>query len=473
MTRGARPAWRSWERPAEPAEESGTLPGSLSEPELLVSSSLGSGGRLLGFRAVQFLFLFLLSLVATRALGPAGRGQYALALNLATVVWVISHLSVEHSIARMMARKEASVVELCHLASLFALTLGLLGMALAVAVGLATRDSLLGDANATTVVLAAATIPFTLIGQMATALLLRLGALRTYGWIIAIGAAIQFALVVGLETGVGLSPELAMLAALLTIGVIGVALAVALARRVGLPALTPVSEWRLIRSALHTGIRLQPASIALWLNLKIDLLLVGLLATTHEAGLYSLSANLADMVFLSVSTVALAALETQTKADTKEAIAYTVDFIGQNLGVAILLGLVAAVLAFPFIGLVYGSEWQGSVVPFALLMPAVVALAVEGPARDLLIRIAPPLTISAVSAAGLALNVGLNFLLIPALGIAGASVASVVSYWLAGALMLYLLSRYGDMPMKRTLRLPRREDFLPRLLRRGLRRVAG
>lgn len=469
----ASPGSGSRREPPDPPEAAESPPATLTEPELLVSSSLARGGRLLVFRAVQFAFLFLLSIVAARALGPSGRGQYALALNLATMVWVVSHLSVEHSIGRMMARKEASLVELCHLASLFAVTLGVAGTAIALAIGLPARDALLGHASPATVVLAATTIPFTLIGQMATALLLRLGALRAYGWVIAVGAAIQFVLVVALEAGFGLSPELAMLAALLTIAVVGVALTVALARRVGMQALLPVSEWRLVRAALQIGVRLQPASIALWLNLKVDLLLVGLLASTHEAGLYSLSANLADMVFISISTVALAALETQTKADAKAAIAYTVDFIGQNLGVATLLGLIAAALAFPFIVFLYGSAWQDSVLPFVLLMPAVIALAVEGPARDLLIRIAPPLVVSGAAATGLVLNVGLNFLLIPWIGIAGASVASVLSYWLAGGLMLYLLSRYGDVPMKRTLRLPRRDDAVPRLLRRGLRRVAG
>lgn len=459
--------------PADRSEDAQGLPGSLTEPELLVSSALASGGRLLAFRAVQFAFLFLLTLVATRALGPEGRGQYALALNLATLIWVVSHLSVEHSIGRMMARKEASLVELCHLAALFALTLGLVGTSLTLAIGLPARGALLGDADPATVVLAATTIPFTLIGQMATALLLRLGALGPYGWIIAVGAALQFTLVVALEVGFGLSPELAMLAALLTIAFVGIALTAVLAKRVGLRALKPVSEWRLVRAALHTGIRLQPASIALWLNLKLDLLLVGLLTTTHDAGLYSLSANLADMVFIGISTVALAALETQTKADAKAAVSYTVDFIGQNLGVAALLGIVAAALAYPFIVFLYGSTWQGSVLPFVLLMPAVLALAIEGPARDLLIRIAPPLVVSAAAGAGLVLNVALNVLLIPSIGIAGASIASVVSYWLAGGLMLYLLSRYGDVPMKRTLRLPRRDDAVPRLLRRGLRRVAG
>jgi O-antigen/teichoic acid export membrane protein len=456
-----------------PLEERGRGPGSISEPEGVVSSSLASGGRLLAFRAVQFAFLFLLSLLVTRALGPEGRGQYALALNLATVVWVVSHFSVEHSIARMMARREASVTELSGLASFFALSLGLLGAAIALAIGLPARGSLLGDASAATVALAAATIPFTLIAQLATALLLRLGDLRPYGWTIAAGAGMQLALVVALEAGLGLSPALAMLAALATMAAVAVALAAALARRVGARALAPLPERWLVGAALRIGIRLQPASVALWLNLKVDLLLVGLLVSTDEAGLYSLSANLAEMVFLGVSTIALAALEAQTKAHDDLAVEYTVEFIGQNLWVAALLGTLAAALAYPFVVVLYGSAWQGSVLPFVLLMPAVVGLAVEGPARDLLIRIAPPLVVSAAAAAGLGANVVLNFLLIPSLGIAGASVASVASYWLAGGLMLFLLSRYGDVSMKSSLRKPHRDDVLPTLLRRvGRRRAA-
>jgi O-antigen/teichoic acid export membrane protein len=315
-------------------------------------------------------------------------------------------------------------------------------------------------------VLAAATIPFTLVGQMATALLLRMGVLRAYGWIIAVGAIVQFALIVALELGAGLTPELTMLAALLTIAGVGVSLVAVLARRVGMRALVPRSEARLIRAALGVGVRLQPSSIALWLNLKIDLFLVGLLATTNEAGLYSLSASLADIVFTAVSTVALAALEAQTKADPEAAATYTVDFIGQNVAVAAFLGCAAAVVSYPFIHFVYGAEWEGSILPFVLLMPAVVALAVEEPARGLLVRVAPPLVISAAASAGLVCNVALNFALVPAIGISGASLASVASYWLAGALMLYLVSRYGKVSMRGALRLPRRDDALPRLMRR-------
>lgn len=449
------------------------LPGSLDEPDALVVASLRGGGRLLAFRLIQFASLFLLSLVAARALGPDGRGQYALALNLVTMVWVVSHLSVEQSVARLLARREASLVELSRVSSLFVCTLGMLGAALALAVAIPARDSLLGGASVGTVALAAATIPFTLAGQMATALLLRTGELRAYGWIIALASAIQLALVIALELGMGLTPELAMAAALATIALMAFALTWVLARRLGARALVPGGSAHLVRSALRVGLRLQPASIALWLNLKIDLLLVGLLADVHQAGLYSLSANLADIVFTAVSTIGLAALETQTRAEASAAATYTAEFISQNLALAAALGLLAAAAAFPFITLVYGGGWQGSVVPFVLLMPAVVALAVEGPARDLLIRIASPQLISAASAAGLGLNVGLNFLLIPRVGILGASLASVVSYWFAAALMLWMLSRFGRVPVARALRPPRREDPLPRLLRHQLRRAVG
>lgn len=449
------------------------LPGTVEEPELLVSSTLRGGGRLLGFRLVQFAFLFFLSLIATRALGPSGRGQYALALNLATMVWVVSHCSVEQSVGRLLARGEASPEELCRASSFFVIVLGVVGVALTLAIGLPLRNSLLGGASSAVVILAAACIPFTLIGQMATALLLRLGELRAYGWVIAAGAAVQFLLIVALELGAGLTPELAMVAALVAVAVVGIALAAALARRLGLAALSPVCRPQIVRDSLKVGLRLQPASIALWLNLKIDLLLVGLLASAHEAGLYSLSASLADIVFASISTVALGALEAQTKADARAAISYTIDFIAQNIGVAAFLGGLAALVAYPFVVLVYGRAWEASVLPFVVLMPAVVALAVEEPSRNLLVRIGSPVSISAASGAGLLLNAGLNFALIPSIGIVGASIASLLSYWLAGGLMLYLLSRHGEVPMSRALRLPRRDDVLPRLIRRGLRRATG
>ena len=112
---------------------------------------------------------------------------------------------------------------------------------------------------------------------MATALLLRMGEPQGL-WLDHRGRGFRPVRARGrLEIG---RPDtcLTMLCALLTIALVGSRWRWTWRGGRG-AALTPITEWRLVRSALQIGLHLQPASIALWLNLKIDLLLVGLLAT--------------------------------------------------------------------------------------------------------------------------------------------------------------------------------------------------
>jgi O-antigen/teichoic acid export membrane protein len=58
----------------------------------------------------------------------------------------------------------------------------------------------------------------------------------------------------------------------------------------------------------------------------------------------------------------------------------------------------------------------------------------------------------------MACNVGLNLLLIPAWGIAGASVSSSVSYTLSTAVLLAAYVRRSGIPLREVL-VPRRQDL--------------
>src|SRR5206468_2351986 len=120
---------------------------------------------------------------------------------------------------------------------------------------------------------------------------------------------------------------------------------------------------------------------------------------------------------------------------------YTFDFMRQNLALAIGLAVAAAIVSYPFVTVVYGGDWSPAVVPFVILAAAATARAIDAPALPLLVRTAPALEISGVAFLAAAVNVALNFLLIPWLGIPGSAVASAVSYWLMALLMLRLLSR--------------------------------
>jgi len=420
------------------------------------------GGRLLVLRCTQYLLAFISGLVVARALGPVGRAEYILPLTLATSIWVVVHLSLEAAAARMLARREASVVDLGRLLSAATLALGALGAMVTVLVGLRVQGGLLGGASDATVILAAATIPFTLAGQMAAALLLRIGGLRAFGWISAASGALQLLLVGALELGVGLSPEVTIAVSLVTIAATGLSLPAALAAKVGWRALVPALPRGLAGRALRTGAALHLSSIALFLNLRIDLLLVSALDTTEAAGLYSLATMLAEVVFLLTWTLALSALATQTSASPAVAARYTADFIRQSVVVAAGFALVTCLGAYPLVRIVYGSEWSGAVAPLLILSVGAVALAIEAPARGMLLRIARPRAVSLAALAALAVNVGANLALIPVLGIAGSAIASVLSYWCAAALMLGMLVRRTDVRTRDVLSLPRGDDLVLR-----------
>jgi len=420
-----------------------------------VSSHLAAGSHLFGLRLAQYGFLFAANVLASRSLGTAGRAQYALPINLATLVWIGVNLSLDGSSGAMLARREVSLRALSRFLAAATLVLGALGATVTLAIGLRISGTLLAHASAQAVELAAVTVPLALAGQLAMGLLVRLGALRAYGWSTIVGAAVQLAFIAALAATGGLTPARAIGGTAIGLLVIAALLVATLARRVGARALVPALEWSVMRRALAGGLAVHPATLALQLNLRVDLLIVSALLSAREAGLYSLSTSLVSVLYLAVWTLTASSAQTQTNAPLDVANRYTLDFVRNSWMLALAAALALAAIAWPLIRLVFGAAWTGSAVPFMVLASATVMLSIEAPVRIMLMRMRRASWISAASCAGMLLNVGLNFSLIPLLGILGAALASVASYSLHAILMLVLFGRASGLDVRSALR-PRR-----------------
>jgi stage V sporulation protein B len=442
------------------------------EPEQGIETALKSGGRLLAHRAAQYGLAFLSGIIITRALGPAGRAGYALPLALSATVWVALNLSIEAAAQRLLGRREATVKEVAGFLAAATLGISAFAVAVAIVVGMLVRTELLADVPPINVVLAALTIPFTLMGQMAAALLFRLGALRAYGWIVAASGGLQLGLAISLALAWHIDSSVALAITLIVIAATGIALCVVLTRYTGAAALVPRTSRDLARAGLGAGLKLHASSLALYLNLKIDLLLVSAMTNPRQTGLYSLSAALAELVFVATSTVSISALQTQVEAEEEAAAEYTVSFTRQTLALSVVIAAVAAAGSFPFVVLAYGSAWIPSVAPFAVLTLAAIGLGVESPARNLLIRIGRPAVISAAAIVGLVVNIAANLALVPWIGIMGAALASVLSYWVAALLMVWLVRRATKIPMRRTLRWPGPDEPIRRLFKLAVGRLS-
>jgi stage V sporulation protein B len=402
---------------------------------LYADLGVSRGFELVGLRIAQYVVLLIVSVVVARALGPAMRAEYALALALAVGVWLLIGLSLDTAAGALLARGEASVYALSRLLATAVVALGALGFTATCVIGIPLADDFLSGASSTAVVIAAATVPPTLAAQMAIGLLSRIGALRPYGLATVTGAAVQLVFVAIVDGAWGLTPETAILGAVLGWVAIALPLWVVLARRIGVGALVPSFSAALVARLIKAAAVLHPSTLALALMLRVDLFIVSALTSPRETGLYSLAATLAETVFLVTAAAAS----------------------------------VLALAALPLVRVFYGAEWTGSVPALMILTLAAVALAVEAPARVLLARVGRYAAISFVALLGLAVNVLANFALIPLLGIAGAAIASVIAYWLYTVLLLRVFRSAMSLSLRPMFQPPHRDDEIVQL---GLRALA-
>lgn len=430
------------------------------------AETLAGSWRVALLRASQYAFGFVSLLVTARALGPEGRALYALPLTLAALVAIAVSLSLEQAAGRMLARNAAGVAQLSRLLATAAAVLGTVGVGAVVAVGLGTRDELLAGADARSVILAALSVPLTLAIQFSLGLLFRLGALRVHGVIVAVSGGAQLLAMSVLALSGALTPFRALLVIVVGLCATALPLIVVLRRYAGPGGLVARTSRSLLTTALVAAWPLHVATFAVLLNLRLDLLLVSMLAGRFEAGVYSLSTTLAESVLVVPYIVAVAAMPTQTRASPAVGASYTVDFARQSFAIGVLVAALASAGAYPMIWLLYGAEWAGSVAPLMILAWGAVAFAVEAPMRVYLVHAAAPTSILAAAVAGMVINIGLVVLLTPMIGIVGAALGSLASYWVYTLLMLVLFRRTTELSPWSVFARPHDDDVLPMLWRR-------
>lgn len=425
-----------------------------------------AGSRLLVLRLLSYVVLLGVTLLTARWLGPAGRARYALPLNLATIIGVVTSLSLDMSTGGMVARGEISLWTMARFLSAATLVLGAAGFALTCAIGEVFDHQLLADASGSLILLAGLTVPLQMAAQMTAGVIIRLGRLRPYGLAVLLAALSQLAFVVGARIVNGrLTPQLALAGVVVGWAILAIALAGATRRELGLGTLLPRLSRSVIGPAVRGGVRLQPTAVALYLNIRVDLLIVGALTSARETGLYSLAGSLAGVILLGAAQFALAIMKRQTDAPLEQANRYTVQFIRQTSIVVGVGSIVVAAATWPVLRVCFGEAWTPSALPAVILCLAAVTVATEGPARLMLVRMdrAGDINVAAVTAC--VANVALNFILIPIAGIEGAALASLGSYSLYGFLMLTFFARRAQVPLRSAFLRPlSRDDLAVRLL---------
>lgn len=234
-------------------------------------------------------------------------------------------------------------------------------------------------------------------------------------------------------------------------------------------------DLKALRQSLRYGAALYIGLALNTLHFRFVQFLVESMLGPTALGNFALAARIAEMVWLLDFVVINASVFRITSSDQQESTRIT-QRMTRLIGLAVLSMSLLIALSAPFFVLwVFGADFAPAVLPLILLLPGIVGWSL---ARSLAQFIAyhqgKPWYNTAGAAVAFALNLALNFLLIPALGIAGAAIASSISY-ISNLIFLAVVFRRLSGAKTFPTFIPQREDFmlLRQLLTDSLRSLPG
>lgn len=398
---------------------------------------------------VSLIILMLNGAILARWLGPTGKGSQQLILMVPSLFGLFLGGGINVANVYFAGSQRLHVAELTSSSILFAclatILAGLATMGLIVSGWLAF---LLPNTPISLIILAMLGFPILLLTSYFAAILRGLQQITTINIINflrnVIFLGLTIILVVNLNLGVFGSVLAVLIANLVNLIIIGWFLA-----KVGGKFL-PSWNTSVMRTMLSFGLRGYIGNLLQFFNYRLDVFLLNYFLGAGDVGIYSVSARLAELLWQLPNSVSFVIFP---KAATTEATVmnrFTPRIFRIVLAITSLGAVGLVIIGEPLIQLIYSPVFTSAYMPMVILLPGVVLM---GGSKVLSNEIAGrgyPQYNSINSGVALILTVILDLLLIPRLGITGASIASTVAYTAIFFISIgfYFVVSHKTMPIK-------------------------
>ncbi len=161
---------------------------------------------------------------------------------------------------------------------------------------------------------------------------------------------------------------------------------------------------------------------------RIDTFFLNKMSTVSQLGIYSVATSVGELLLLIPNAIGVALfphLSGLKRADQRAAMCV----VGRVCFIIGLLGILGlAVIGYPFIIIIFGKAFISAFPPFLMLLPGLFAMTLNYSYSNYFSSIGKPLIGAYAFSIGLFINIILNVVLIPNLGISGAAISSSTSY---------------------------------------------
>ncbi|MFN2449581.1 MAG: NAD-dependent epimerase/dehydratase family protein [Candidatus Baltobacteraceae bacterium] len=201
------------------------------------------------------------------------------------------------------------------------------------------------------------------------------------------------------------------------------------------------------QSALNSGLGL--------LNYRVDSLILIALLGLPVFGVYSVAVSIGELLFMIARPVNAAVGREIGVASEGRAAEITAHVVRAGFAICLLCAVPLAVFAPLLVHAVYGARFDAAATPMRVLLPGIVAFSSAGTfASFFIFQLGRPLLVTAVNIVMIAAQTAACFALVPRFGLAGAALASTVTY-VAGAL-------FNTVVFFRATRIPPGQLWIPK-----------
>jgi O-antigen/teichoic acid export membrane protein len=387
-----------------------------------------------------YLVAILTGIVVARALGPAGKGVAAYAMLVMSVFTTFGS-GLQSGIMHACGRNGRPQL------LAYGTALRLLGLAMLPAGGLLWILALADPRHAAFAYVACA-VPFAIYCQVANAVFMLHDDIRStviQGAIPPFGVALFTIPALTIFHG-GLTAVLGIWAAMFAVSA---CFALIRLNRY-LPVLTLAGDRTAMREQAWYSVKSGTGSLAGFLNLRIDVFVVGAMLDARTLGVYSLAVATGELMWQLSRPLAFSAMGRIAAADRGSATALTCSITRSTLALEAVLGTLLFLIAPVAITLVYGHAYAESGTIVRYLIPGLVLYAAQTPlAFFLSVKDGAPLKTLMLQVVSVSACAALSIVAIPHLNVIGAALATTLTYgatWLATAL---LFARSTRIPLLR------------------------
>lgn len=374
------------------------------------------------------LVQLVIAILIARYFGAEGNGIYNITLLLPLMLNTLLNLGIGSSNVYFIASKKVD----CSTAVKFSLITGVWLSIIGLIIGLAClyfRDALFPNVSTSFLFIAILAFPFSLLQSYISSIFLALERFELYN-LLSLFQPVSLLVFVASIIFVGLEQISCLLYAYLISYIMTFLLHYFFLTKLNIKSRSSYDDVEIKSKMIKYGLKSHLSNVLSFINYRADLFLVNFFISPIAAGIYVISIQITEKLWLisqSVSTVLLPKLSSIDNANEDKTI-LTV-FICRLVFISTLIcSVFLAVISFHFVKFIFGIEYIGASLPILILLPGVVFGAVSRViANDIASRGRPELNLYG-SVLTVTVNILGNILLIPLYGLEGAALATTIAY---------------------------------------------